>query len=871
MRTSVSARARSFERRSRWKHVLVAAIAVTATMVFDVYRPAPAAATALPKTWTASNDPCGCVGNAIGVAGPNNSVSANSGDHGPGILMTGPGVSGVSGRLKASWSMAVGSVGGGFVGDNEALVIASVLDNNNAVVATSMIHRKVFAADLVSQPIALHFMGRLDRSYDFVIHFLDKDNTYIRVDSVTLSVDSDAPVQTWEAENLSHATGMDSGDGAWEARVGMHTANYMTYGPYVNTLDGTYRAVFQLLTDQVTSDNVVLATIRVTEWNTVNNIIAERAVRRKDFMSGGTYQDFGLNFVATPGKAVELAVYWHNAGFVKQNHVRIHRPDPWQPFETESNPNWKLTGQTIAGEGVVGRQNLDPSGYIAVGPDSTALTGEGLGVFTLAIDNITGTDDVAVVSVSDPTTATFLATRTLKRNEFKHPDLYQDFRLKYQAPANTPVALNVRWLGNSTLKVNRTRAEDIVGAGNKRFSDWWSNPSAVKLRGNSENHNPGRPDGEVTQTTLTQFIDANATTLQVQDGSKLPDTTSNGPFWVRLLTADADELPSELVQVTVHSLLAPNVLTVASRAGTTQFGVGAYVRLQSGRRQNFSVSSVVSNGALYYGYYEWVNENNDVAGMSLAISSDGGKTFTPYNGGEPVLRPGNPGSFDAVLASVAQVIRIGDGFLMVYEAYGGSGATLVGWATSPDGITWTKGASPAVNPDPNPSAWDSHLSSPTVSYFNGVYYVWYSGASVVNGALSVYDSRGYASGTSMAALVKRGAPVMVGGAGPNWDSGAIGRTSVNYDGWAYFMTYEGGTSNRCIQHGADPNPRWGVGVARSTDLVNWSRAGANPLFRSPNILNAGCTQQAPSAQVINGKQMVSVFADGRDHLATFTS
>lgn len=54
-------------------------------------------------------------------------------------------------------------------------------------------------------------------------------------------------------------------------------------------------------------------------------------------------------------------------------------------------------------------------------------------------------------------------------------------------------------------------------------------------------------------------------------------------------------------------------------------------------------------------------------------------------------------------------------------------ATRIGYATSNDGISWTKSANPVLVAGPNGSTDDSWLTVPSVVYSNGVYYMTYCG------------------------------------------------------------------------------------------------------------------------------------------------
>ncbi|MBU0763281.1 MAG: hypothetical protein KJ607_00435 [Bacteroidetes bacterium] len=134
---------------------------------------------------------------------------------------------------------------------------------------------------------------------------------------------------------------------------------------------------------------------------------------------------------------------------------------------------------------------------------------------------------------------------------------------------------------------------------------------------------------------------------------------------------------------------------------------------------------------------------NWLASIGLATSPDG-ITWTRYPG-NPVIEPGPPGSYDDMWAAVPAVIKTGDLYEMWYCGFpsqGGFDSLRIGYATSPDGISWTK------HPD-NP-VYDRHYPpydtlndndgpwAPDVMYNPSAheYLMWYEGTSGVQLARS---------------------------------------------------------------------------------------------------------------------------------------
>jgi predicted GH43/DUF377 family glycosyl hydrolase len=109
--------------------------------------------------------------------------------------------------------------------------------------------------------------------------------------------------------------------------------------------------------------------------------------------------------------------------------------------------------------------------------------------------------------------------------------------------------------------------------------------------------------------------------------------------------------------------------------------------------------------------------------------------------GNPVLDPGSPGEWDDIGVIMPSVLFVGSTYHMWYTATDVAGdLKQIGYATSSDGITWTKYNNPATpNPpfaesDPvlNPGSagsWDDkRVVSPFVLLIDSVYHMWYAGS-----------------------------------------------------------------------------------------------------------------------------------------------
>jgi len=185
--------------------------------------------------------------------------------------------------------------------------------------------------------------------------------------------------------------------------------------------------------------------------------------------------------------------------------------------------------------------------------------------------------------------------------------------------------------------------------------------------------------------------------------------------------------------------------------------------------------------------------------------------------GNPVLSQGAGGSWESACIASHSVINDSGTFKMWY---GGSTKAYmeekVGYATSPDGKSWTKHASnPVLGFGPSGS-WDSsQLSLPMVIKDGATYKMWYAG---YNGT---YWRIGYATSADGVAWTKYAQnPVMDVGVANSWDSKMVMPDTVRYEDGEYRMWYQGNDGSR-----------WRFGYANSTDGINWTRYASNPIIQ----------------------------------------
>ncbi len=217
--------------------------------------------------------------------------------------------------------------------------------------------------------------------------------------------------------------------------------------------------------------------------------------------------------------------------------------------------------------------------------------------------------------------------------------------------------------------------------------------------------------------------------------------------------------------------------------------------------------SVILDGSTYKMWYVSFSAASTSRKIGYATSPNG-VDWTKY-GSAPVLSPGSAGSWDAGGVSFPTVIKDGSIYKLWYTGMNASNERRVGYATSPDGITWTKYAgNPVLGVGPA-GAWDSaHVSNPNVvKVAENQFKLWYDGE---NGGES---GIGYATSPDGITWTKPGTAAVLPYRGYGWDATAY-HPSVIFDGKGYHMWYSG-----CNFSGSDCQ----TGYATSLDGAAWTR------------------------------------------------
>jgi predicted GH43/DUF377 family glycosyl hydrolase len=220
-------------------------------------------------------------------------------------------------------------------------------------------------------------------------------------------------------------------------------------------------------------------------------------------------------------------------------------------------------------------------------------------------------------------------------------------------------------------------------------------------------------------------------------------------------------------------------------------------------------------------WYEAVPAGNK-SYTAYATSSDG-LVWTRF-ANNPVMSPSEPWEGGAGNptgeVSPTSVLREKGLYRLWYHGFNG-GTRQVGYATSPDGVTWTKYAgNPVLSPGPS-GAWDADsICEPVVVHVGPTYYMYYSHC-VGSGGIGLATSVDGVTWTKYA-----GNPVLSIAAG--WENAQIDWGGVYHDGERFHIWYLGRST-------AD-TAGFSMGYASSTDGMAFTKSPANPILRPPNPL-----------------------------------
>ena len=243
--------------------------------------------------------------------------------------------------------------------------------------------------------------------------------------------------------------------------------------------------------------------------------------------------------------------------------------------------------------------------------------------------------------------------------------------------------------------------------------------------------------------------------------------------------------------------------------------------------------NVIHDGSLFHMWYTSSNDPLLPGPIHIhhATSADG-RTWLKDTDHNPVLSPGAGGSWDYKWVDSHCIIRVDTLYHMWYAGCNLNGVRI-GHATSPDGITWTKDVNNPVLTFGALGSWeypadDGRVEGPNVIYDGSTYHMWYSGGNHSRWQI------GYATSADGVSWTKyEGNPVLKRGATGDWDDTSVGFCSVLLDTVTstFRMWYSG--SDQYLVYNDSWRAVGQIGYATSPDGITWTKHDNPATMDSP--------------------------------------
>ena len=180
-------------------------------------------------------------------------------------------------------------------------------------------------------------------------------------------------------------------------------------------------------------------------------------------------------------------------------------------------------------------------------------------------------------------------------------------------------------------------------------------------------------------------------------------------------------------------------------------------------------------------YYSSVHGQRSV--ICRALSEDG-VIWTKDTVSNPVFVPGAPGEWDDAGVAPGTVLIQGDTLKMWYSGRQANQPERTGYATSTDGVTWTRYPGNPVIEAGSPGSWDDQWQAPPEVLFDGTEYrMWYCGN----------VSLGYAPSADGLSWTKYHNNPILRPEASGWEQGVIYCSAIVESDGVYRYWYSGGS------------------------------------------------------------------------------
>lgn len=276
----------------------------------------------------------------------------------------------------------------------------------------------------------------------------------------------------YEAENMTHLVGKAVTDG-WNCNTTEHSSGYMISGPTASDLpSGEAIAIFKAKIDNNTLDNSNVMRIEVYD-ETSATTIASRDIKRQQFKMTNHLEFFILPFEYEKGHSIKFRAYYYDNSnltidrvLVKYGDTQVHGSRNFRTYEAEGTSFGHQVGRAVAGGW--NANTTDNIGYMLYGPYVTDIdTGTRRHVnFMMKIDNNTyDNSDVAVIEVYNATKGIVMASKTIKRQEFRQANKYFGFDLFFNhTDTGNSLEFRVKYLKAASITVDRVIVDSADAA-----------------------------------------------------------------------------------------------------------------------------------------------------------------------------------------------------------------------------------------------------------------------------------------------------------------------------------------------------------------------------------------------------------------------
>ncbi len=203
---------------------------------------------------------------------------------------------------------------------------------------------------------------------------------------------------------------------------------------------------------------------------------------------------------------------------------------------------------------------------------------------------------------------------------------------------------------------------------------------------------------------------------------------------------------------------------------------------------------------------------------------------------DPILSPQGK-RFESAGVFNPAVIKVGNQTIMLYRAQDKKGTSRIGYASSDDGIHFTRRAKPVLSPRA-PYERGGGVEDPRVVEISGRYWLTYTGYNNVDGIGPDKKDAQLCLATSTDLIHWKRQGVIMPAYKGNWNvgwtkSGAILNERIQDKYWMYYL---GDAKNQSSQ----------MGLATSDDLLNWSDATVEPVLKSrPGTFDSRVVEPGP--------------------------